>query len=99
MLRQRFSLVSALAILLATAFASILMLRPQGDGFGGHKGFPLHWLEWMDTIVDGQVPSRYVWGGLAADILIWVPVILLFGAFVERLVCRAAARRKTKNAA
>jgi hypothetical protein len=97
--RLRFSFLSVSAMLLAAALATLVVLRPHGDGFGGHLGFPFAWYSWPDTMIDGRVPVQYSWGGLAADIVVWLAVILGFGLFAERVRRRLLEPRKPRDAA
>ena len=88
MLRQRFSHISVTAMLFAAVLATLIVLRPQGDGFGGHQGFPFAWCVWPDTVVDGRIPRQYSWGRLAADIIVWFAAVVAFGLLVERTAQR-----------
>jgi len=75
-------------MLFATAFAHFCLLRAQGDGFGGHQGFPFAWHVWIDAVIDGKVSGEYRWVALAADFVIWFAAILVFGLLVERTAHR-----------
>jgi len=98
-LRKRFSVFSASVMLVAAALGTLAVLQAQGDGFGGHRGFPFAWHEWHDVIIDGKVPSQYSWGALAADIVVWIAAILAFGLLVEYAAGRILRRREPGNAA
>ena len=86
-------------MLFAAVLATLVVLRPQGDGFGGHQGFPFAWCEWEDVVIDGRIPRHYSWGGLVADIIVWFSATVAFGLFVERTAQRLFKRREPKNAA
>ena len=96
MFRQRFCWISVLAMLVTAAFAVLVMVKTQGDGFGGHLGFPFAWYYWPDVIVDGRVPGAYSWIGLIADVAFWLSLIFALGLFVERIASRQHARRASR---
>ena len=81
-----------------TVLATFAVMQGQGDGFGGHQGFPFAWRIWIDVIINGQVSGHYRWGALVADIVFWVVIVLVIGVVVERAVCRFG-RSRSRNAA
>jgi hypothetical protein len=98
MSRPRFSIVSAAAMVLATAIAAIAMLSYDGGGFYGSRGFPFAWYRWSDVFEIGT-PNRGVsWIGLVADLMFWLTVITATGFTVERMVRRFFRGYANKNA-
>jgi hypothetical protein len=86
MLRQRFSLLSIVAMVAATTIVTCVMLRFPGGSYGGHFGFPFAWCWWTDVFFIGQPSHGISWVGLVADIAIWFVVILALGIFVEWII-------------
>ena len=99
MLILRFSLISVVAMVLATAAATVIMLRFDGGGFAGQQGFPFAWYWWTDVSMNGSPTRGYRWPGLVADVVIWVVVIISFGLLVERIAQRFFRQHEHTTAA
>ena len=84
--KLRFSLMSVVAMVLATIAVTVAMTAFQGGGFSGQRGYPFAWYWWTDMSVNGSPMSGYRWTGLIADVVIWVVAIIYFGLRVERFV-------------
>jgi preprotein translocase subunit SecG len=97
MLRQRFSLVSVLVMVVATAVVTFLMLRRQGGWFAGQQGLPFEWHWWTDVSYNGSPLHGYRWGGLVVDIVIWFVVIIALGVLVERATQKSFTHHETTN--
>jgi hypothetical protein len=98
MLRPRFNLISVVAMVLATATATVAMLWFDGGGFAGRRGFPFAWYWWTDVSINDSPLSGYRWSGLIADVVIWLVVIIAFGLLVERIAQKFSRRYEPTNA-
>jgi hypothetical protein len=85
-------------MIVTTVFATLATMRAE-VAFAGHQGLPFRWYWWTDLIANDNPTWGYYWGGLAADVFIWVSVILASGLLVESMVRRLARRPRTTNAA
>jgi hypothetical protein len=89
MLRPTFSLMAVTAMICATVFATMEMLRFRGAvGFEAHQGFPFKWYWYTDFQNNDKPNNGYLWSGLALDIIIWLFVIVVFGWCVDHLARR-----------
>ncbi|MCE9635456.1 MAG: hypothetical protein K8T90_07100 [Planctomycetes bacterium] len=99
MFSLRFSLFSVLAMVLATAVVTVIMLQDDGGGFGGAQGTPFAWYWWTDCWLGGRNPGGYQWPGLVADVVIWGVAIIAFGWLVERITQRFFRRHDHRTVA
>ena len=99
MIRQRFSLISALAMIVTTVFATLATMRAE-LAYPGHQGLPFRWYWWtyLNLTAHDNPTWGYNWVELAADVFIWLSVILAVGLLVESIVRRLARRHGTTNA-
>ena len=97
MLILRFSLISVVAMVLATAAATVIMLRFDGGGFAGQQGFPFAWYWWTDVSMNGSPTRGYRWPGLVADVVIWVVVIISVLALGVAYVLRSGILREPEG--
>ena len=79
---RRYSLPSIIIMLIACAFLMFLNLRPQGFGFIGGYGFPIHYQTWSCTT------SNFYYWRLVADILIAFAIIASMGFIMEKFIMK-----------
>lgn len=97
MIRRRFSLVSVSAMIVAAVFATFATMRAE-VGFAGHQGFPFAWYWWTDLQVNYNPTQGFLWGGLVADVLVWLFVVIAFGLLVEWVVKKCLKQHGAKDA-
>jgi len=85
MLKQRSSLLSMIAMLIASSAATIGVTKFYSyDYAGSSMGYPFTW-RWSSHVPIEGAYSGYHWLSLVLDIAIWLSVIIASGALVEKL--------------
>jgi hypothetical protein len=82
-LKARFGWISVIVMQFAAFQGAYMIQSPRGPWFDGSKGYPLKWHTWKDF---GHNPSHYDWLALAADLAIWLSVVVCVGLLAEQLV-------------
>ena len=80
MTKKRFSLISVLAMILAT-YQALRFMATWREGLW--IGYPFRYIWWRDTS-DHWWQRYHIWA-FTADVLIWLAVIVVLGLFVERI--------------
>ena len=90
----RYSLISAVAMVVVTAIVTFLNCRPFCGGLCVDWGFPIWFLRRTDVIINGEWSFLHQWWALLADLVVAAAFVFGAGSLCERIT-KMRGRRTT----